>query len=287
MSAIYYKQENRGPNRSFLSKKKEENFEFNDENQDLDLGLDRDTEVRSVFNEIPLFPIVKNSIQKLTCRKAENFEKETYCVRLLVSFSEMSYFNKERFEGSDSIFSFVKKSYGISNISTSKSPAGSVDRIIFLYGEIEKITRGAIFLGYIFNARLNNFDFGEPYTLKSANYKLVLVFFCDEEPNFHNIEFANRLQTLESSEMFNYNCNSNLYTLLIEGDFGTLFRFLVHCISTLESPKSFDNDSIKQISLYGNHVDAELFVRSKEKAETLENSVRNATRSVYSTFFLD
>lgn len=235
---------------------------------------------------------VVNNLNKLGTKISVNEKQKQMNIKLLVCMSEAEYFESRE----DDISKYLKESFGISGIAISKPVDGVIDRIFFIYGDIISVSRAAVYVGFVLNARLNNLIPSESYTLKSPNYKINVL----HEGSYNDIKLYSGinkmadncgLREFDISSPFNYNNNPHLISIRLKGDFSALFNFLMLTIdaslSSTETRIDYnDHSKINQTRTVDVFDNAGLFQVQDINKGVLDKNVNNVLEYVYSKSFL-
>ncbi|ODV79994.1 uncharacterized protein CANTADRAFT_5673 [Suhomyces tanzawaensis NRRL Y-17324] len=209
-------------------------------------------------DEIPEDEKVANYLNKL--RKDVN--SSTF-LKLVVSSSEAEYFDAERVQ-------YIKETFKIHDITVSPPVAGSIDRFISLVGTAQEIVRGALFVAFILNAKLNNFAKNQLYTLKSNNYRLSLLV----PPSIPPAKAPSSVTTSITSS--HHRNESEVLSLhAISGDFTGCFHALMGLAEVMAKANYLEDAKITHLRLFGNTTDPNFFQRSETKESVL---VKNKSR---------
>lgn len=234
---------------------------------------------------------VVNSIKKLGVKIAVKDKQKQLNIIILLSTTEADYFESME----DELSTYLKQNMDVSGIAISKPATGSVDRFFFIYGDIISISRAAVYITFILNAKINNFIPNESYTLKSPNYKvnLLLEGSYDDPKSYSDINKAADncgLREFDISSPYTYNSNDDLISIRLKGDFNALFNFFLLSVdksSAQGKNKYTDNSKINQSKVINVFDNAGLFQEQEKNKGVLDNQVNNVLEYIYSRSFLN
>ncbi|CUM57623.1 uncharacterized protein AC631_00227 [Debaryomyces fabryi] len=235
---------------------------------------------------------VVNNLKRMGVKVTVSEKQKQLNIKFLLCTSEAEYFEFRE----DEISQYLKENFGISGIALSKLVEGVIDRILFVYGDIISISRAAVYVAFVLNARLNNLIPSESYTLKSPNYKINVLLqgsYNDEKLYLEINKVADNcgLREFDISSLFNYNNNPRLISVRLKGDFNSLFNFLMLTIdasfSSAQTRFDYNDDSkinqLRAVSVFDN---AGLFQVQDINRGVLDEHVNKALEYIYSKSFL-
>lgn len=235
---------------------------------------------------------VVNSLNKLGTKFSVSEEQKQLNIKLLLCMSEAEYFESRE----DDISKYLKESFGISGIALSKPVEGVIDRIFFIYGDIISISRAAVYVAFVLNARLNNLIPSESYTLKSPNYNINVLLQGSYNDavlysGINKVADNCGLREFDISSPFNYNNNPRLVSIRLKGDFNALLNFLMLTIdASFPSAQARidynDHSKINQSRTVNVFDNAGLFQVQDVNKGVLDKHVNNVLEYVYSKSFL-
>lgn len=159
------------------------------------------------------------------------------CIKIPVSDSEAQHF--------EALQDSLTETFSV-NI-TFLAASVSLDRIITVYGDLALCLRCSLYIGFILNSSINNFGKSETYTLKSANYKLLVLV----EATDLQIASLEKKFPANTIDVGPYERNANLHAANLTGDFNSLFNSLKFIFSLHPYTKYATDESIKGLPVVG------------------------------------
>lgn len=221
--------------------------------------------------QIPENDVMINGINKLkTGPKHTESSQRSAAVCLLVSTTEADYLAAD-----NALDTRLKVDLKIGEFSISSPIDGSIDRFVYVSGDLVCVLRAAVYLSFLLAARVSSVARLQPFTLKSANYSLTLV---TKKLSVSTHKFLAENGGARRFECSSYALNPEATVLYIGGDLACLFNFLV--VLTSSSILAPEEAQLHPADIYANVNRAGLYKRSQENDALLSLKSHDIIRHV-------
>ncbi|CCE80187.1 Piso0_003289 [Millerozyma farinosa CBS 7064] len=206
---------------------------------------------------------VINSLSKFVSKSNIKSISQQSQLKIILSISEAALFLQDN----ESLLKRMQDSFGISGWDISPLHLGSIEKALYLYGEVGSIAKAAVFVAYILKVKLNNYIPAESYTLKSPNYHLsVLMKGPSDDDTLQKVVQSQAdycmLRDVDTTYPFGYNNHSDQLLITIKGDFSSLYNFLLflldYFIFSLHS-NTLDENEYTPVQIITAHDNAALY----------------------------
>lgn len=220
---------------------------------------------------------VLNSIKRFNAKNKPEVSKRNSNISMIVAEIEANYF-EENFQ---KYLDELRESFQISDLIISRESYNIADKLITVYGDIESVSKAALYITFVLNSKLNNVINSDLYTLKSGNYSAYFLTQLDklslalQSSGIYNFDVAHGFSGLES-----------FHVILVKSDFNSIFNFLVHLQeNTKESDHDYINDlkDVHTVSLDRNA--SGLYKQPEDRKQNFQTQAKKALRYVYPESF--